>query len=211
MIKKFIVRAEALNNYTLIIFTRYPEPGKTKTRLIPVLGAEGAANLQQKLTEHTLKEAKKLLNYLAISIYYTGKNKQLMQAWLGDDLTYYSQASGDLGNRMNSAFAESFKLGFSKVVIIGIDCPDLNINILKSAFNYLENNDLVLGEAADGGYYLIGLKKVIPELFKDIAWGTSQVLLMTKNIADQLNLSYHLLPILSDIDRPEDLQIWEKY
>ncbi|MEA5511470.1 TIGR04282 family arsenosugar biosynthesis glycosyltransferase [Crocosphaera sp. UHCC 0190] len=199
------------SNHCLIIFTRYPEPGKTKTRLIPVLGAEGAANLQKQLTEHTVKQAKKLLNNLAISIYYTGKNKELMQAWLGDNLSYYSQARGDLGNRMNMAFIESFKLGFSKAVIIGIDCPDLNINILKNAFNYLENHDLVLGEAADGGYYLIGLKRVIPELFREILWGTSEVLSMTTNIADGLNLSYYLLPVLSDIDRPEDLYIWEKY
>ncbi|GBF82780.1 TIGR04282 family arsenosugar biosynthesis glycosyltransferase [Aphanothece sacrum] len=195
----------------LIIFTRYPEPGKTKTRLIPALGAQGAANLQRQLTEHTVKEAKKLFPNITISIYYTGQNQQVMQDWLGDNLTYYTQANGDLGNRMKSAFTDSFNLGFSKVIIIGIDCPDLNITILQQAFSCLDNHDLVLGEAADGGYYLIGLKRVIPEVFQNIPWGTSQVLSITKNIAKKINLSTYILPILSDIDRPEDLPIWKKH
>ena len=134
-----------------------------------------------------------------------------MKAWLGDDLNYYPQATGDLGDRMKSAFYDAFQLNFSRVVMIGIDCPDLTINLLQDAFTGLKNHDLVLGKAADGGYYLIGLKQVIPELFQDIPWGTSQVLSFTQKIAEKLNLTTHLLPTLSDVDRPEDLDIWQKY
>ncbi|MGB5595065.1 MAG: TIGR04282 family arsenosugar biosynthesis glycosyltransferase [Crocosphaera sp.] len=195
----------------LIIFTRYPEAGKTKTRLIPALGAKGAAILQKKLTEHTVKEAKKLIKDVSIYIYYTGNSQEVMKNWLGDDLAYYPQEKGDLGQRMQSAFRESFELGFTNVVIIGIDCPDLNINLIKNAFESLNDHDLVLGEATDGGYYLIGLKLVIPELFAQIPWGTDQVLSLTKNMAKKLMLNTFILPTLSDVDRPEDLYIWEQY
>lgn len=197
----------------LIIFTRYPEPGTTKTRLIPVLGANGAADLQRQMTEHTLTVVKDFaVNFpISIAVCYTGKNEQVMQDWLGDDLTYFPQVKGDLGQRMESAFSESSRLGFSRIIIIGTDCPDLDQSLLKEAFESLYNYDLVLGEAADGGYYLIGLNQVIPELFIKIPWGTDKVLAITQKLAKELSLTCHILPILSDIDRPEDLSIWKKY
>ncbi|ACK66192.1 conserved hypothetical protein [Rippkaea orientalis PCC 8801] len=195
----------------LIIFTRYPEPGKTKTRLISSLGAKGAARLQRQLTEHTLKQVNPLINQLSFAIYYNGNTQEMMKNWLGNDLSYYPQPEGDLGQKMQSAFADSFNLGYTKVVIIGIDCPALNSTIVQQAFNSLNNHDLVLGKAADGGYYLIGLKQIIPQLFKNIPWGTNQVLSITQTIAEKLNLTYSLLRTLSDIDRPEDLPILKKY
>ena len=198
---------------TLIIFSRYPEPGKTKTRMIPALGAEGAANLQRRLSEYTLKQARKLrqLREVEIAVYFTGGNANLMSEWLRDDVNYYQQAEGNLGKKMYSAFIDSFAENNERVVIIGIDCPGVDSNVLNSAFESLQHNDLVLGEAADGGYYLIGLTKSIPELFQNIDWGTDRVLKQTKNIAHQLKLDTHYLTTLSDVDRPEDLAIWQKY
>ncbi|XTZ09662.1 MAG: TIGR04282 family arsenosugar biosynthesis glycosyltransferase [cyanobacterium endosymbiont of Rhopalodia yunnanensis] len=199
------------NCHRLIVFTRYPEPKKTKTRLIPALGAEGAAKLQLQLTEHTITEVRKLIKKISTTVYYTGASQEFMESWLGNDLNYCSQHEEDLGNRMKLAFEDSFQLKFSRVVIIGIDCPDLNIKIIMNAFESLDENDLVLGEASDGGYYLIGLRKIIPELFQNIPWGTNEVLSKTKIIARKLNLNTFILPVLSDIDRPEDLATWEKY
>ena len=199
------------NRYRLIVFTRYPEPEKTKTRLIPALGAEGAAKLQLQLTEHAITEVKKLTKEISTAVYYAGGSQELMKSWLGNDLNYCPQHEKDLGNRMKLAFEDSVKLGFSRAVIIGIDCPDLNIEVIANAFESLDENDLVLGEASDGGYYLIGLKKIIPELFQDIPWGTNKVLSKTRIIAQQLKLNTAILPVLSDIDRPEDLTLWEKY
>jgi hypothetical protein len=197
----------------LIIFSRYPEPGTTKTRMIPVLGATGAANLQRQMTEHTLKQVKQLQESgsVEVEIHFTGGNHQLMSEWLGTNLTYYSQVSGDLGKRMESAFAQAFQRGKQKVVTIGIDCPDLNPSILKSAFEALQKQDLVLGAAEDGGYYLIGLNRLIPELFKNISWGSDRVLAKTEAIAQRLGLNIAYLTQLRDIDRPEDLSIWQKY
>jgi hypothetical protein len=194
----------------LIIFTRYPEPGKTKTRLIPVLGAEGAAILQRQMTEQKLSEVKKLQSFypLLVEVHFTGGNEQLMQTWLGSSITYKKQSEGDIGKRMAAAFQAAFEEGMNSVVLIGIDCPDLNAKLMSEAFQALNHHDLVLGPAKDGGYYLIGLNKLIPELFRDINWSTEVVLQQTKNIAHKLNLAVAYLPTLSDIDRPEDLSVW---
>jgi uncharacterized protein len=197
-------------NQQLIIFTRYPEPGKTKTRMIPVLGADGAALLQHQMTEFTVIKAKKILEKVTIAIYFTGGNISIMQNWLGKDLIYQEQTDGDLGDRMKSAFKDAFTKGINKVVIIGVDCPDLDSEILNEAFDALDRHDLVLGEAADGGYYLIGLRRLVPELFMDINWGSSEVLAKTKEIANNLQLKVDYLPLLNDVDRPEDLPIWER-
>lgn len=200
-------------NKTLIIFSRYPEPGQTKTRMIPLLGAVKAAELQRAMTEHTLKNAQQFSsnNDTKIEVHFNGGNQQLMTEWLGKDLDFIPQFSGDLGQKMNSAFAQTFDLGNQQVAIIGIDCPDIDQGILKEAFVSLEKHDLVLGVAADGGYYLIGLNQSIPQLFDNIDWGTDQVLKQTIDIAEKLKLKVHYLPTLSDVDRPEDIAIWQKY
>lgn len=196
----------------LIIFTRYPEAGKTKTRLIPALGIEGAANLQRQMTEHTLSQVKQLQKTSAISceVRFAGGNLQLMQDWLGDDIAYQPQGEGDLGSRMAQSFYNAFQSGAKKAITIGTDCPDVDDQILADAFDQLHQCDLVLGPALDGGYYLIGLQRPLPKLFMNIDWGTSQVLQQTIDTAQTLNLSVNYLPLLADIDRPEDLPIWEK-
>ncbi|MEH1808770.1 TIGR04282 family arsenosugar biosynthesis glycosyltransferase [Nostoc sp.] len=196
----------------LIIFTRYPEPGKTKTRLIPVLGDVGAANLQREMTEHTIFQVQELQKAIDISVEvrFAGGDSQLMQDWLGLDLVYQSQGEGDLGLRMARSLFDAFQSGAKKVIIIGTDCPGVNAQILATAFEKLHDFDLVLGPAIDGGYYLIALRQPIPELFVNIEWGTAQVFQTTVDIAQKLNLSYVNLSPLADVDRPEDLPIWEQ-
>ncbi|WP_337885574.1 TIGR04282 family arsenosugar biosynthesis glycosyltransferase [Fischerella thermalis] len=196
----------------LIIFTRYPEPGLTKTRLIPVLGAGGAANLQRQMTEYTLFKVRELQKAIAISVEvrFSGGDLELMQNWLGTDLIYQYQGEGDLGQRMTRSLLDAFDAGARQVVIIGTDCPGVNAQILTQAFAELQQWDIALGPAIDGGYYLIGLQRPFLELFADIDWGTSQVLQQTVAICHQLNLSVAYLPSLADVDRPEDLSIWEQ-
>lgn len=136
----------------LIIFTRYPEPGKTKTRLISALGTEGAANLQRQMTEHTLSQVKQLqkISTISFEVRFAGGNLQLMQEWLGYDLVYQSQGEGDLGLRMTQSFCNAFQSGAEKVLTIGIDCPGVNAQILAKAFAQLQQCNLVLGPAIDG-------------------------------------------------------------
>ncbi|MBD6614692.1 glycosyltransferase [Komarekiella sp. 'clone 1'] len=196
----------------LIIFTRYPEPGKTKTRLIPALGTLGAANLQREMTEYTIFQVRELQKVTAISVEvrFAGGDLQLMQDWLGLGLVYQPQGEGDLGSRMARSLFDAFESGAEKVMIIGTDCPGVNAQILATAFEQLQAFELVLGPAIDGGYYLIGLRQPIPELFVNIEWGTAQVFQKTVEIAHLLNLSPVYLPTLADVDRPEDLPIWEQ-
>lgn len=191
----------------LIVFTRYPEPGKTKSRLISVLGIEGAAKLHRQLAEGAIAQAKKIQNYreIYLEIYFTGGDQQLMEEWLGNDVFYQNQVEGDLGTKMAAAFQMSFNSGMEKVVIIGTDCPDLKAELMAQAFDELAGHDLVFGPALDGGYYLIGLRKFIPEILMGINWGTAEVLGQSVAIAQGLNLSLAYLTPLGDIDRPEDL------
>ncbi|BAZ36923.1 hypothetical protein NIES4101_28430 [Calothrix sp. NIES-4101] len=212
-----------LSQQHLIVFTRYPEPNRAKTRMIPLLGAEGAANLQRQMTEHTLSTVKKLqvLEKVSVEIRFTGGNLQLMQAWLGEtllgenldnNLIYQPQGEGDLGAKMARSLSDSFCSGAKKTIIIGTDCPAIDCQLLQTAFAYLDNFDLVLGPALDGGYYLIGLRdsiqNIFAHLFQNIDWGTSQVFPQTVDIAQKLKLSITYLRSLADIDRPEDLEIW---
>lgn len=196
----------------LIIFSRYPEPGKTKTRLIPALGAEQAATLQRQMTEHTLTQVRELhsMRCFTVEVRFAGGDINLMKRWLGDDLVYQSQGEGDLGTRMARSLCLAFEDNINYALIIGTDCPGLNANLLHLAFELLQLCDLVLGPALDGGYYLLGLRSFKPELFNGINWGTAEVLQQTVAIAQQLNLSINYLPSLADVDRPEDLSVWEQ-
>ena len=195
----------------LIVFTRYPEPGKAKTRLIPALGAGGAATLHRQMTEYTLAQVKELQSKraLAVEVRFAGGSLSLMERWLGYDLGFQEQGAGDLGSRMARSHASAFQSGTDSVVTIGTDCPGLDSGLMSRAFQQLVTDEVVLGPARDGGYYLIGLRRFIPELFSGITWGTAEVLKQTVAITKRLDLSVAYLPELADVDRPEDLPIWE--
>jgi uncharacterized protein len=207
-----VLKSPASSKQHLIIFTRYPEPGKTKTRLIPALGAVGAANLQRQMTEYTIFQARELQKAadITVEVRFVGGDLQLMQDWLGDGLVYQPQGDGDLGLRMERSLFDAFERGAEQVIIIGSDCPGVNCQILATAFEQLQVSDLLLGPAIDGGYYLIGLQRPIPALFLNIEWGSTQVFQRTVDIAQKLKLSPIYLPPLADVDRPEDIQFWQK-
>ena len=198
----------------LVVFTRHPEPGHTKTRLIPALGANGAAELHRRMTEHTLRRA--VPPDLSLEVRYAGGGEGEMHEWLGVGHLLRPQGEGDLGARMSRAFEESFDAGYGRVVIIGTDCPDLTAAGVKRALEALEENDLVLGPAADGGYYLIAIRaevrgRATASLFRGIDWGSTRVLDQSLEAAKAAGLTLLLLETLTDIDRPEDLPVWEKW
>ena len=201
----------------LIVFTRFPEPGKTKTRLIPKLGAKGAAELQKQMTEHIISKTNEIIEskFLAVEVRFEGGNEKLMQEWLGSKFTYRHQGEGDIGLRMGCALADGFEDGCERVVLIGSDIPAITGAILLRAFEGLKKNDLVFGPASDGGYYLIGMHKAAflkanPKIFNGICWGTETVLSQTLIVAKNMGLDYLLLDTLNDVDRPEDLPIWDQ-
>ncbi len=208
-----VAKKEKMPPDRLIIFTRYPDPGMTKTRLIPALGPEGAANLHRRMSEHTLAWARLLQTHspVSVEVRYAGRDANLLRQWLGPDFFYRDQGKGDLGERMVRAIAEAFQSGGERIILVGTDCPGLTDGLVRTAFASLVRNDLVLGPAKDGGYYLIGVRRVIPQLFSEIPWGTSEVLEKTLRIADQMQLRVFLLEPLDDVDRPSDLPVWEGF
>jgi len=192
----------------LIVFAKYPEPGKTKTRLIPRFGAAGAAEIQHSMTQHTLSVARTFVRdaEMKVEVRFTGATAEQMKTLYGTDLEYREQGEGDLGKRLKLAISDGFLAGARMVIVIGTDCPTLSPDHLRAAQNALVEADVVLGPALDGGYYLVGLRLAQSELFDGIAWSTDSVLKQTLEAAGRRELSVHLLQTLADIDRPEDLQ-----
>ena len=196
----------------IIIFSRYPQPGLTKTRLIPELGADGAANIQRTMTEQIVQTARQLVHdkQIQISIYYAGGSHLQMEQWLGHDLLYHEQAGINLGQKMMFAFEDARYRGLKRTVLVGSDCPDIDCRLITDALEALHNNQLVLGPATDGGYYLIGTTNELPpnklsHLFTDINWGTSNVFQQTIDRAHDAEITTSILKQLHDIDHPRDL------
>lgn len=192
----------------LIVFARYPEAGRAKTRLIPALGAGGAARFQHQMTLHTLEQVDRLTSGrdVGAEIRYSGGSEPALRDLYGADRRYRPQADGDLGCRLSAATTQAFAEGCERVAVIGTDCPGLATETLAGAFDALASADIVLGPATDGGYYLIGLRRMIPELFQDIPWSTDRTLAATVEAARRVGARVQLLVPLDDVDRPEDLR-----
>ena len=165
------------------------------------------------MTERTLSWARRWKECFpaSLEVHFSGSSEESFQKWLGPDLSYRPQPEGDLGARMHEAFRQAFREGVEKVVIVGTDCPGLSEDLAQEAFAGLDQGEVALGPAKDGGYYLIGLRRPVEELFREISWGTGEVLAKTLEAAQRLGLRVSLLKPLEDIDRPEDLPTWEKF
>lgn len=194
----------------LIIFGRYPEVGRTKTRLIPVLGPTGAADLQRNLTEQVLQTALSAGWQMPFDLEfcYAGGSDLLVRRWLrSDEIQLTAQSEGDLGRRMYAAMESAFDNGYRRVVLAGTDVPDLSGRHLTAAFEALKDHDLVLGPSTDGGYWLVGSRRKL-DLFRGIAWGGPKVLTQTLALATSNGLSVYCLDPLDDIDTFADLRNW---
>ena len=203
-------KTTTINLESVILFTRFPQPGKVKTRLIGRLGPQGAADLHRKMTEQVICQIQPALQSreIQLQVYYYGGSQQEMTDWLGNNYTFCPQQGNDLGRRMVHAFARTIRQGAERTLLIGSDCPDIDAGIITSGLERLHSHDLVLGPSADGGYYLIGLpsgESNYANIFDNVDWGTDQVLNQTLTQAKRSGLSHTLLTKLNDIDRPEDL------
>ena len=194
-------------NDRLIIFVKNPEIGRVKTRLAKTIGDEQALSIYQKLLLYT-KEITKGLN-ADKSVYYS---EHIDNNDLWDNMLFskHLQRGDDLGERMQNAFADAFAQGKERVIIIGSDCLELETYMIKEAFAVLENNDVVLGPAKDGGYYMIGMTAFLPTLFEDKNWSTDDLLMDTISDLKKMNAKYYLLKTLNDIDTIEDLKALDK-
>ncbi len=194
----------------LVVYTRYPEPGKVKTRLIPALGREGAAQLHQEMTRRTLATARELARRTAVvpEVHYSEGDPAALRAMFGSDLAYVPQQGRDLGQRMQATFQAGLTTSADRLIIIGTDCPAITPALLKRAFEALDRHDAVFGPARDGGYYLVGLRRPMAALFAGVPWGTDRVLAETLQRVHTLGISHTLLEELPDVDRPADLVHW---
>lgn len=196
----------------LIIFAKAPAPGQVKTRLCPPLTPDEAATLHGSFVLDTLERTKIAVTrltlpidrYLACAPSSTLAFFKIMEERQGVKLI--DQEGDDLGARMSQAFATMFARSYQRVLIVGTDVPSLPLDHYRQALALLEQHDLVLGPALDGGYYLIGLNKPAPTLFENIPWSTGQVLALTRKKADNLGLSQALLPEWRDIDTIDDVK-----
>lgn len=195
---------------TLIQLARRPVPGQAKTRLIPVLGPEGAAQLHTRLLQQTLKVLQEV--DLGPVILLWDRPSSSLEGECGSvslpaGITEGLQGSGDLGARMQGALRVP-RSAPGPVLLVGSDCPVLTRDYLQRALDCLQTVPLVLGPAEDGGYVLIGLSGWLDgmeSLFIDMPWGSDQVLALTCQRAEQAGIALALLPECWDVDRPEDL------
>lgn len=195
----------------LIVFAREPIPGKVKTRLAASIGDSAAAELYETMLQAVLKTSR-YMEEVATVVFWACETESLPRLAEKYLCVSRGQRSGDLGERMQSAFEEMFSDGSEVCCIVGSDAPDLPTSHVLNAYRLLETRqaDVVFGPSKDGGYYLLGVRKPWPQLFADISWSTAKVLEQSMAAARKLQLTIGLLPEWQDIDTVEDLQAFHE-
>ena len=185
----------------LIIFIKNPVLGKVKTRLAATVGNDKALEIYGLLQSHTNKVTRSLIEDKWL---FYSEQVEVNDLWDNDRYHKQVQHGDNLGEKMLNAFQHCFDLGYEKVCIIGSDMMDITTSIIENAFLQLETNDAIIGPAIDGGYYLLGMKKLHTPVFLNKDWSTESV--FTNTLADfkKNDLAYYTLPFLNDIDTEED-------
>jgi hypothetical protein len=187
----------------LLVFAKNPEPGRVKTRLASAVGDDEAARIYRDMGRRVVDQLRRG-PYRLVAVFDPPDAGDPVGRWLGrDDLELRPQAVGDLGERLEAAFREAWRES-DRVLAVGTDAPAVDRALVEEALLRLASADVVLGPASDGGYYLIGLRRPAPELFRDIPWSTSEVLAATRARARELGMVESLLPTHSDVDTLED-------
>ena len=190
----------------LIVMAKAPEPGQAKTRLIPALGAQGAARLAERLLERAVDTALDAAIGEVVLACAPDTAHAAFAAQERHGVSLRAQGRGDLGLRMRRAFDEAFAAGAVHALLIGTDVPALDAATLRRARAALAAADAVFVPAFDGGYALIGLRRVEPSLFEDLPWGSAAVMALTRERLAAAGLAHVELPPVHDIDEPTDLQ-----
>jgi rSAM/selenodomain-associated transferase 1 len=194
----------------LLILSKAPDPGEVKTRLIPLLGAAGAAGFYAALL-HTCIDRLVAAGLCPVDLWCTPTTSHPFFTGCAQHygVTLQQQPAGDLGQRMEHALGQTLRqCGYA--VMVGADCPDLAINDIEEALQALQQGtDVVLGPAMDGGYYLVAMRNRHPFLFGDMPWGSAEVLPLTESRLHAHGLSWHRLVVHRDLDTPEDYVEWK--
>ncbi|MDQ3698377.1 MAG: TIGR04282 family arsenosugar biosynthesis glycosyltransferase [Gemmatimonadota bacterium] len=193
---------------SLVVFARAPQLGRVKTRIAAELGASEALAAYVQLAERTVTTALTVRGCECVIAFTPPDELAAMRRWFGEGVDYESQCSGDLGARMAHAIERRVTAGAERVILVGTDCPGLDAPLLEDAFDALERADVVIGPAEDGGYYLIGTRRLHSALFAGIPWGSSRVLGNSLAAARAADLTVHTLRRLADIDTAADWHRW---
>jgi uncharacterized protein len=185
----------------VLIFAKNLQYGQVKTRLAATVGDDVAFSIYKHLLQHTVRIT---LDLPVDKIVFYSSHVATLDDWPDNIYRKEVQSGDDLGARMHKAFADCFDRGYEYLVMIGTDCLELNSDIIMDAFEAIKNNDVVIGPAKDGGYYLIALNAMHAAYFENISWSTDKVLEETFEICNRLRHRYFLLPALSDIDTEAD-------
>ena len=191
----------------LILMTRVPIPGRTKTRLMKMLSGEECARLHKCFLLDLFDVFEFIKDDVDIYLTYTPEDSfSILEDIVPSYVKCFPQQGKDLGEKMMNAFNHLLNKGYNKVALMGSDVPNIQPEDILSSFEALDNSDIALGPTLDGGYYLIGMKNIHKELFEEkLKWGNKSVLEGTIDIANNLNLKTALVKKLRDIDTKEDL------
>ena len=193
-----------MNRNLFGIFMKYPEPSRVKTRLARDIGNHRAAKIYRQIAEQILYKTETFDADFEMIIFYDPIERLYdFETWIPGN-RFMRQEGNDIGIRMDNAIRKLLALGAEKVILTGADIPDLNSEIVASAFQALDHADIVIGPATDGGYYLIGMKKPHGEIFHGIPWSTEKVFDKTLHTIGQLGLSCLCTAVLSDLDTADD-------
>lgn len=195
----------------VILMLKFPASGAVKTRLIPALGARGACGLYRRIVAHTLCEAQAFAAASGATLEARvagAPDEAAARTWLGEGVAIREQGDGDLGARLERAVQAAFAEGAPQVIVIGGDCPGLTAAHLAEARTRLAGHDTIFGPAIDGGYYLVGMRRPLPALFRGIRWDEREVLAQTLAAARTIPATVARLRPLHDIDTPADLAAW---
>lgn len=188
---------------------KVPEAGKVKTRLQPFLSAEKCAEFAENLLHDAIEKASRSRSQLIIAYSPTGQSKFFNQ-FSKYDFILTPQKGADLGEKMFNALDFAFRQNIDSVLMIGTDSPTFPAKFIESAFGFVENSDVVLGESEDGGYYLIGLKKLKKEIFENVEWSSEKTFQQTVENIEKCGLRLSFLPKWFDVDLPEDFERLKK-
>ena len=203
----------------LLIFLKWPEPGRVKTRLANDIGAEKAAEIYKILVQRVIKQISPIYSQLVriCWVFDPIEKEDEMKDWIKKELDdlgftdlnrhiFWSQSDGGLGDRLQSAFEKAFSLNYDRIIAIGTDCIELDSRTIERALASLSSErSIVFGPSFDGGYYLVGMRSNLGlSVFRSIPWSTSKVLEQSLDRAVSLDLEYTLLEEFNDVDTLDD-------
>ncbi len=192
----------------ILVFAKLPQPGRVKTRLLGLLAPRQAAELHSVCLQDTLALVESIPGcdkWLLVAAPLEAAQQLASALKLGSNWKVAAQCGPNLGARLANALTARFRAGAKKVVVVGTDTPWMGRRRIQHALAWLDAADVVLGPTADGGYYLLAARRLVPEIFRGIPWGTSQVLARTRHALEQTRTPYRLLPRNFDLDHPADL------